>query len=385
MSRRSSDEPVFNSDSFLDIVCNLVGIMIILIIVAGLRVSRAPVAPRDSEPAPPAPLMSPALPTARSGPPHALGGLNSLADALDLAPAAPEREQKREHDPEPAIEQPPLELIAQAENLQRQIDDSTRQLEALQQRQREAADQRIADESRLKGLEDTGQAEEQLVARLEADAAAAADKVAALEEQLAALNAEARALAADPPKPRAVAHRVTPISRQVSEKDELHFRLAGNRVSVVPLDSLAEALKLRIDRNRDLFFKLNRYEGSAGPIDGYTMRYVVERHQPSAIEELRNGGPFLRIQLAYYELQAGPDVISESANEALRPGSRFLTALLAARPGTALTFWVYPDSFELHRRLQEQAHAAGFDVAARPLPAGVPIAGSPHGSRSRAQ
>ena len=40
MSRRgSSDEPDFGSDSFLDIIANLVGILIILIVLAGLRAS----------------------------------------------------------------------------------------------------------------------------------------------------------------------------------------------------------------------------------------------------------------------------------------------------------------------------------------------------------
>jgi hypothetical protein len=115
------------------------------------------------------------------------------------------------------------------------------------------------------------------------------------------------------------------------------------------------------------------------------MRYVVVKQLPSAIEELRTGGSFFRIQLAYYELDVTTDAFTESIDQALRPGSRFLNALSRARPGTALTFWVYPDSFELHRALQEYAHDAGFDVAARPLPIGVPIAGSPHGTRSSAQ
>ncbi|MCA8999728.1 MAG: hypothetical protein KDA80_22215, partial [Planctomycetaceae bacterium] len=43
MARRTDHQPEFGSDSFLDIVANIVGILIILIVVAGVRVAQAPV------------------------------------------------------------------------------------------------------------------------------------------------------------------------------------------------------------------------------------------------------------------------------------------------------------------------------------------------------
>ena len=43
MSRRkSSGDQEFGSDSFLDIIANIVGILIILIVVAGMKVARQP-------------------------------------------------------------------------------------------------------------------------------------------------------------------------------------------------------------------------------------------------------------------------------------------------------------------------------------------------------
>ncbi|MFO0918379.1 MAG: hypothetical protein U0872_08700 [Planctomycetaceae bacterium] len=42
MSRRPRSESQFGSDSFLDVVANIVGILIILIVIAGLRVSQSP-------------------------------------------------------------------------------------------------------------------------------------------------------------------------------------------------------------------------------------------------------------------------------------------------------------------------------------------------------
>jgi hypothetical protein len=53
--------------------------------------------------------------------------------------------------------------------------------------------------------------------------------------------------------------------------------------------------------------------------------------------------------------------------------------------GASLTFWVYPDSFHAYRILQAACQAEGFIVAARPLPDGIPIAGSPDGTRSAGQ
>src|SRR5258708_2246433 len=41
--RRPRGELQFGSDSFLDVVANIVGILIILIVIAGLRVSKMPV------------------------------------------------------------------------------------------------------------------------------------------------------------------------------------------------------------------------------------------------------------------------------------------------------------------------------------------------------
>ena len=71
--------------------------------------------------------------------------------------------------------------------------------------------------------------------------------------------------------------------------------------------------------------------------------------------------------------------------QALTPGSLFYTALRSAPTDTTLTFWVYPDSFGSFRELQTFAHQHGFKVAARPLPDGMLIMGSPSGSKSLGQ
>ena len=42
MSRRHETEDEFNSNSFLDVICNVVGILIVLIVIAGVRTRPAP-------------------------------------------------------------------------------------------------------------------------------------------------------------------------------------------------------------------------------------------------------------------------------------------------------------------------------------------------------
>jgi len=373
MPRRTAEEPSFSSDSFLDIVCNLVGILIILIIVAGLRVSRAPVVLTDDETAPDAPDAA----VREAVVDVAAINMKEVAEWLELAPAAPVDA--------PPPEEPPSDLMEQAEDLRRMAVVVAAEQAKLDSQAADVQRQLVATDEQLRNMLEEIETTEIEARQIESEADDAAASVRTLEAEAAQLASQAAALAEDSAQAEVLKHRVTPISRQVREKDELHFRLWGNSVSVVPMESLAEALKFRMERSRDLFFKVNRYEGTAGPVNGFLMRYVVEKQQPSAIEELRNGGPFMRIQMTYYELEVGPDAVCETAESALSPGSRFLAALGAARPGTPLTFWVYPDSFELHRTLQDYAHDAGFEVASRPLPVGVPIAGSPHGSRSAAQ
>ena len=92
-----------------------------------------------------------------------------------------------------------------------------------------------------------------------------------------------------------------------------------------------------------------------------------------------------RISVAHWQIDLDRDAVHEPVAQALKPGSRFYQALLEAKSESALTFWVYPDSFEAFMQLKAFCHEQNFLVAGRPLPVGVPIAGSPNGSRSSGQ
>jgi hypothetical protein len=126
-------------------------------------------------------------------------------------------------------------------------------------------------------------------------------------------------------------------------------------------------------------------QGTVGPIQGYTMNYLVRRESLGVIDEVRYGSGMVKITVANWRIEPEAELVTESATEALRPGSRFYESLANADEKTALTFWVYPDSYPIYRKLQKFAHEQGFLVAGRPLPEGIAISGSPNGSKSAGQ
>ncbi len=391
MARRDvSPETFFGSDSFLDIVANMVGILIILIVIAGLRVSRAPVAlPRDTADANGVPpgiqvdLPADGFAPETTAPQVPDEPADNVAES-DRAPALAESAVAPGPQLPPAPPEPPPELVARAGELRALIVETTAAIERSQQNDVRQGEDGAAKQQELTAL--LADVERERVA-LQTEQRRAADAGAALDDakrRLAAATAELEAAQAAPARTQVLKHRVTAIGHVV-DGDEVHFRIEGNRVSVVPIDALARELKARVENNRDALLKLQRYEGTIGPTEGYRMHYLIERRHVSVLEELRYGRGFVRMGVAFWELEPQPGAVTESADEAFARGSRFRQALDSASPTATLTLWVYPDSFELCRRLTEHVRSAGFEVASRPLPFGVPIAGSPDGSKSVAQ
>ena len=90
-------------------------------------------------------------------------------------------------------------------------------------------------------------------------------------------------------------------------------------------------------------------------------------------------------QLKRWTLIPTSSTLGESVDEALGPTSQFRQRAASLPRDTTITVWTYQDSFEDFRRIKEELFAYGFETAGRPLPNGVPIGGSPDGTRSAAQ
>jgi hypothetical protein len=197
------------------------------------------------------------------------------------------------------------------------------------------------------------------------------------------LKGELATLASVPKaKPRSLLDK-SPVARP-SDGDEYHFELRRNRVAYIDMNRLINLLK------NDLQSRLRRdglngaLVGRVGPVGAFSMRYEIGRTMPESIEALMARGPTLGLR--GLEIVPEGELRGEPFEDAMRPASDFARAIGRLSPShSTLTLWVYPDSFALYRRLRDALHARGFTVAARPLPDGIPIRASPHGSISAGQ
>jgi hypothetical protein len=351
MSRKNREEIPFGSDSFLDVLANIVGILIILIVAAAARMGRAP---------------DPVLLTQEAD--------DSVAPQAALPRAATE----------PDADEPPAELTAEMTSIAARLATIEAKSQAVDARLRqvqadiESAQQLAGDDAQKAVGGTTKMRDAQLrVARLE-------EALGERKQVLSGLLAEfEEAQNARPPSVE-VRHKLNPISQEITG-EELHFRVSGGRVSVVPMNLLVERIRAQLERQKDWLATRGRHEAVVGPVDGYTMQFRVEKRALSPRDRSRLGYGAYKIAVTHYELVPEPDLVGETAEEALRRKSKFAQAVKSAPDGAALTFWVYPDSFHAYRILQAACQAEGFIVAGRPLPEGVPIRGSPDGSHSAGQ
>lgn len=377
MSRRREFEIMFGSDSFLDVVANIVGILIILIVIAGVRVGQAPPKPKTSAALPS--LDIPVTPAPAEDPPDET---DSAAPEPIMAEVTPEMEAEV---PEalPPLEPPP-ELVAQVQQLEADV-------AAITAESRKLGDA-LAESNRLQTtLEERLQTARSLLeerkSQLSATTARDAQQKLDLEltrQAVARLLAQVMELEQKSPPVEKLEHRITPVSRTVLGH-ELHFRLERDRVAEVPIEALVERLKEHIERRKDWIVKTRQHKGQVGPINGFNLEYILGVDMISGLEELRGGVGGYRMSMRYWEIHPESSLRGEPEDVALSHGSKFYQALVSAGPDTTLTFWVYPDSYGLYRKLQRFAHDQGFPVAGRPLPPGVAISGSPNGTKSASQ
>lgn len=385
--RRPKPELQFGSDSFLDVVANIVGILIILIVIAGLRVSRTPIVKMLTPKQGAAEVQSSPLPPS-SLPPlaEAIDGTPESSHVVVLEPATDPEEPVPSPEPPPPL--PPLEVPAELVELAKKLEIEIATLES--------AEHDFEERMKLTAEEEAQLREKQRAIRLKLEdkaieIAASQQKAAVIagdlelaRQTLARLSAQVDELESVPDHIETLEHKITPISRVVNGKEK-HYRLEFNRIAEVPIDELVESFRSQIDRRKDWLIKMRQHEGTIGPIKGFNLHYLVRVDSGSEMDPYRAGMGGYRISLASWEVHPEPDLKGETEEVALRRGSQFYQSILGATPDTTLTFWVYPDSYQLFRRLKKFTHQHGFSVAGRPLPKGVPIAGSPHGSKSASQ
>lgn len=205
------------------------------------------------------------------------------------------------------------------------------------------------------------------------------------EQQIDSVMREASFIETSEKPKMTLTHYATPIAKTIFNR-EVHFRLSGDKISYVPMDELLDKMKT------DLQLKINRLktEGTlteeVGPLDGFRLTYdirVAEQVIPTNAGVVRRTYPELtKFSISPMSERAGEDVLGALA----QPNSQFRMRLSKISPKeTTISVWVYPDSYHSYLKLEQFLHEQGYLVASWPIPAGQPITGSPNGMKSVGQ
>ena len=125
-----------------------------------------------------------------------------------------------------------------------------------------------------------------------------------------------------------------------------------------------------------------QFTETLGPIGGFWMKYTLKRTEHTLPTRMGTAVQS-RVELDRFILTPVTEDLGEPLEQALEPGSQFLTLLEQHRPAeTTVTVWVYPDCYGSFRKFKKLLFERGYLTAGRPLPAGHPIGGSPQGTRS---
>jgi hypothetical protein len=187
------------------------------------------------------------------------------------------------------------------------------------------------------------------------------------------------------PRPKAVSIlSKSPVARPAAS-NEAHFELKRNRISYIDLERLLEMTKADAQIRIRMSDRLPAISNKVGPVGSFSLEYELQKSVPGSMEELLERKS-LRYELRAWELVPEFESRGEGYEATRNPISEYARAinrLNSAR--VTITLWVYPDSFSLFRRLRDELVERGFSVAARPLPDGMTIRGSPLGTQSAAQ
>jgi predicted RNase H-like nuclease (RuvC/YqgF family) len=330
-----ADNPV-GHDSFLDVVANIVGILIILVIVAGLRARNAPV--------------------------------KAASIKEDLQPLAT--------------------ALAQDDATQQQLyGDCMRAAQQMEIVQREAA-ARQTERNRLLTLitaleHDLKQRRGELDAGSQ-DTFDLERRLAEARRQSEQLATQAQQAADAPTETTVVESYPTPLSKPVDD-NEVHFQLRGGRIVYIPVDALVDELRGDARRRAHKLIDMPETTETVGPVDGFRMRYTLVRRDVPVAEQTRTGVATY-VQVKEWSVIPLSSQLGESVEEALAEGSAFRQVLAKHHPAkSSITIWTYPSSFEDFRRIRKELYHLGYAVAGRPLLEDMLISGSPDGTKSAAE
>lgn len=205
-----------------------------------------------------------------------------------------------------------------------------------------------------------------------------------LQQELASIEGKTESLKPAAPKLGVIDHLPTPIAKTVFG-EEVHFRLSGDRIVHVPLNELVLLMRSEWKVKAKKLMQTPSTIETVGPVDQFRMQYkLILREQVQRTEHgvIRSMVPGLE----RFILLPTQENLGETFDQALTPNSQFLQRLASLDPSeTTISVWVYPDSFGRFNQLKKLLYDKGFLCAGWPLPENQPISGSPNGFRTAAQ
>ena len=322
-------------DSFLDVITNIVGILILLVLVVGLRTSKS----------------------------------------VRNAPAA------QSADKEHAEQQ-----LTQAFNSARSNEQNVRELVYRLNTAHNEANFREGERAWLSNT--LAKAEEEIAKRragLSTDSQRDFDLRVKLKDAQATLDDLTRAqiaLMAQDPAAEQIECQPTTLAKAVNDK-EVYLLLSDDHVAIVPFDELVEQMKDDANTNSWRLKSQDEMERTLGPVNGFRIKYCYVKEDVMRASEAGTYmmGAIYRFSHCYFLPETTP--IGEPAAESLRPNSELFQHLQRLRPdGTTITICTYPGNYDRLRQLKHAIRDRGFQIAVRPLPKGMPLGASSHGSKS---
>lgn len=358
---KTSNGGTAETESYLGILGNLVGLLgAVLVLLVIVRTGSKPAAP------------------ARVVPPVA------VATAIAPPPPKPVPPPKPKPVPVPEVAAPkPLDRAAVA-RAEEQIDAASRDRARAQARAEDAA-KRLAEATAQAALEASKNRKLALRVRdPSAQLASATARGGFLRAERDRLKTELGSVARAPrPKAKSLVEK-NPVAKPTGG-NEYHFEVRRDRVTFIDLDRLMELVKADAQLRIRLSESSRLVDSKVGPIGAFSLEYVLGRAMPNGIEELmeRHG---LNFDLRGWEIVPEYEGRGETYERTRQPISQYALTINRLSPSRAtITMWVYPDGFALYRKLRDDLHERGYTVAARPLPEGMAIRGSPAGSISAGQ
>jgi len=342
-ANRHLEEEMPGQDSFLDIVANIVGILILLVMVMGVRASYDPqIAAKDSEEA-----------------------------------STPNVSEKELHQAYRTAADARTEVHTMVHQVVRaRYETLHREEERVQLNTIVAAMEEVLEERR--GALGVQQQRDFDLRRQLLDAQQTLDDLT--REQISQLS--------QAPEVEEVESLPTPLAQTVSGQ-EVHLRLAAGHVAFVPLEDLLAEFKTHAENNLWRLADQSSMVHTVGPVAGFRLRYRLRKRrfetqsQAGSRQGARQG---TLIQLVRWELLPTKPTQGEPVEQALLPNSDLLHYMKHYPPeATTVTIWTYPNSFDEFRMLKQALFDWGYATAGRPLPEGILIGGSPNGSKSVAQ